>query len=161
MSAGQSQKTRKIEGHVSHLMPLCAKTKPQLAATRSSSTACCCNAGSLVTKRGRSSKVQVGARSSSAACAARSAAACSGASAPISAAVEVLAFDPGLQRLYVASESGVVAVFRLEDWQLRLLGRSDLAYRTSSPSIRSSHRVYFTLQNVDGRSVLRIMAPTP
>ncbi|EIL96215.1 hypothetical protein UU5_07788 [Rhodanobacter sp. 115] len=105
--------------------------------------------------------MQVGARSSSAACAARSAAACSGASAPISAAVEVLAFDPGLQRLYVASESGVVAVFRLEDWQLRLLGRSDLAYRTSSPSIRSSHRVYFTLQNVDGRSVLRIMAPTP
>lgn len=75
---------------------------------------------------------------------------------------DVLAFDAGLQRLYVASESGVVAVFQLEGRQLRLLGRSYLAYEAHSVAVDPlTHRVYFPLQNVGGRGVLRIMAPTP
>ena len=75
---------------------------------------------------------------------------------------DVLAFDAGLQRLYVASESGVVAAFQLEGRQLRLLGRSDLAYEAHSVAVDPlTHRVYFPLQNVGGRGVLRIMAPTP
>ncbi len=75
---------------------------------------------------------------------------------------DVLAFDAGLQRLYVASESGVVAVFQLEGRQLRLLGRGDLAYEAHSVAVDPlTHRVYFPLQNVGGRGVLRIMAPTP
>ncbi len=74
---------------------------------------------------------------------------------------DVLAFDPGLQRLYVASESGVVAVFHLQGRQLRLLGRSHLAYEAHSVAVDPrTHRVYFPLQNVGGRGVLRIMAPT-
>ena len=74
---------------------------------------------------------------------------------------DVLAFDPGLQRLYVASESGVVTVFHLQGRRLRLLGRGHLAYEAHSVAVDPrTHRVYFPLQNVDGRGVLRIMAPT-
>ncbi len=74
---------------------------------------------------------------------------------------DVLAFDPGLQRLYVASESGVVAVFQLKGKQLRLLGRNYLAYEAHSVAVDpQTHRVYFPLQNVAGHGALRIMAPT-
>ncbi len=74
---------------------------------------------------------------------------------------DVLAFDAGLQRLYVASESGVVAVFRLEGRELRLLGRGYLADEAHSVAVDPlTHRVYLPLQNVGGRGVLRIMAPT-
>lgn len=74
---------------------------------------------------------------------------------------DVLAFDPGLHRLYVASESGVVTVFELHGRRLRLLGRKFLAYEAHSVAVDpTTHRVYFPLQNVDGRGVLRVMAPT-
>ena len=74
---------------------------------------------------------------------------------------DVLAFDPGLRRLYVASESGVVAVFELEGRQIRLLGRNLLADEAHSVAVDpSTHLVYFPLQNVHGRGVLRVMSPT-
>ncbi len=74
----------------------------------------------------------------------------------------VLAFDPGLKRLYAASESGVVAVFQLAGRQLHLLGRGFLAYEAHSVAVDPlTHRVYFPLQDVGGRGVLRIMAPIP
>ena len=74
---------------------------------------------------------------------------------------DVLAFDPGLQRLYVASESGTVSVFQLQGRRLRLLGQSHLAYEAHSVAVDpTTHRVYFPLQNIDGRGVLRVMAPT-
>ena len=74
---------------------------------------------------------------------------------------DVLAFDQGLRRLYVASESGVVSVFELEGKRLQLLGRKFLAYEAHSVAVDPmTHRVYFPLQNVGGRGVLRVMAPT-
>ena len=74
---------------------------------------------------------------------------------------DVLAFDPGLRRLYVASESGVVAVFGLDHGRLRLLGRRFLAYEAHSVAVDPrTHRVYFPLQDVNGHGVLRVMAPT-
>lgn len=74
---------------------------------------------------------------------------------------DVLAFDSGLSRLYVASESGVVTVFELEGTRLRLLGRKYLAFEAHSVAVDPiTHRVYFPLQDVNGRGVLRIMAPT-
>lgn len=74
---------------------------------------------------------------------------------------DVLAFDPGLRRLYVASESGVVAVFELEGKDLELLGRKPLANEAHSVAVDpSTHLVYFPLQNIHGRGVLRVMAPT-
>lgn len=73
---------------------------------------------------------------------------------------DVLAFDPGLQRLYVASESGVVTVFALQDRRLHLVGRGFLAYEAHSVAVDPrTHLVYFPLQDVNGRAVLRIMAP--
>lgn len=73
---------------------------------------------------------------------------------------DVLAFDAGLQRLYVASESGVVAVFHLEGRKLRLLGRSFLASEAHSVAVDpKTHEVYFPLQDIGGSGVLRIMTP--
>ena len=74
---------------------------------------------------------------------------------------DVLAFDPGLRRLYVASESGVVAIFELDGKDLRLLGRKLLAHEAHSVAVDpATHLVYFPLQNIHGRGVLRVMAPT-
>ena len=74
---------------------------------------------------------------------------------------DVLAFDPGLQRLYVAAESGVVAVFELEGKSLRLLGRNFLAHEAHSVAVDpATHLVFFPLQNIHGRGVLRVMSPT-
>ncbi len=72
---------------------------------------------------------------------------------------DVLKFDSGLQRLYVAAESGVVSVFALCGRQLHLLGRAHLAYEAHSVAVDSQHRVYFPLQNIDGHPLLRIMRP--
>jgi DNA-binding beta-propeller fold protein YncE len=72
---------------------------------------------------------------------------------------DVLKFDRGLQRLYVAAESGVVSVFALRGRQLHLLGRAHLAYEAHSVAVDSQHRVYFPLQDIDGHPLLRIMRP--
>lgn len=74
---------------------------------------------------------------------------------------DVLAFDPGLQRLYVASESGVVAIFQLVEKKLHLISRRYLAHEAHTLAVDpSTHEIYFALQNVDGRGVLHVMAPT-
>lgn len=74
---------------------------------------------------------------------------------------DVLAFDAGLRRLYVSSESGVVAVFELEGKDLQLLGLKFLEREAHSVAVdQSTHLVYFPLQNVHGRGVLRVMSPT-
>lgn len=74
---------------------------------------------------------------------------------------DVLAFDPGLRRLYVSSESGVVAVFELEGKDLRLLGLKFLAHEAHSVAVDpTTHLVYFPLQNIHGHGVLRVMSPT-
>jgi DNA-binding beta-propeller fold protein YncE len=75
---------------------------------------------------------------------------------------DVLAFDAGLRRLYVASESGVVAVFHLQGNSLHLLGRGYLAYEAHSVAVDPvTPWVYFPLQDVGGIGVMRIMAPIP
>ena len=73
---------------------------------------------------------------------------------------DVLAFDAGLRRLYVASESGVVAIFQLQGNGLHLLGRSYLAYEAHSVAVDPrTHWVYFPLQDVGGIGVMRVMRP--
>jgi DNA-binding beta-propeller fold protein YncE len=72
---------------------------------------------------------------------------------------DVLAYDPGLRRLYVSSESGVVSVFQADD-KITKLGQAFLADNAHSVAVDpSTHLVYFPLRNVDGRSVLRVMTP--
>src|SRR3954453_14511220 len=72
---------------------------------------------------------------------------------------DVLAFDPGLQRLYVAAESGVVTVFQQRGPTLQRLGeyRPPAAHSVSVDP--ATHRVYLPLENVGGRPVLRILLP--
>jgi DNA-binding beta-propeller fold protein YncE len=74
---------------------------------------------------------------------------------------DVLAYDPGLHRLYVASESGVVTVFELRGSQLVKLGQAKLAAHVHSVAVdAATHRVFFPLQDVGGHPTLRIMRPT-
>jgi DNA-binding beta-propeller fold protein YncE len=74
---------------------------------------------------------------------------------------DVLCFDAKLKRLYVASESGVVAVFEEKDGKLVKLGQAFLAYEAHSVAVGRQDRVYFPLEDVNGRPVLRVMAPLP
>jgi DNA-binding beta-propeller fold protein YncE len=73
---------------------------------------------------------------------------------------DVLAYDPAKAWLYVASESGVVDVFRLETAGLTKLGEAHLADNAHVVAVDpATHVVYFPLRNVDGKAVLRVMAP--
>ena len=78
---------------------------------------------------------------------------------PLPADIDVLAFDPGLQRLYAASESGTVAVFALAaDRGVTELGRGFVGPNAHSVAVDpATHRVYFPLADVGGRPVLRVM----
>lgn len=80
---------------------------------------------------------------------------------PVADGPDVLAFDHGLQLLYVACESGSVSLFRCSNGQLKKLGDADVGANSHSVSVNSeTHRAYFPLKNVNGSPVLRIMAPT-
>lgn len=84
------------------------------------------------------------------------------ASYSVGSSPDVLAFDPGLSTLYVASESGVVSMFEVADGEVRKLGEGHVAARAHSIAVApESHRVYLPLENVDGRPVLRVMEPVP
>ena len=73
--------------------------------------------------------------------------------------VDVLAFDPGLGRLYAASETGTVAVFAVaRDRSVDEMGRGFVGPDAHSVAVDPlTHRVYFPLQNVAGHPVLRVM----
>src|SRR5262249_46555355 len=83
------------------------------------------------------------------------------ASLPLPAGVDVLAFDPDLRRLYAASENGTVAAFAVAAARsVSELGPGFLAPNAHSVAVDpKTHRVYFPLENVGGRPVLRVMAP--
>ena len=74
---------------------------------------------------------------------------------------DVLAFDTVLRRLYVSAESGVIAIFDERDRGLEKVGQSFFAPNAHSVAVdSSSHRVFFPLQNLGGKPVLRIAIPT-
>ncbi len=73
---------------------------------------------------------------------------------------DVLAFDPELGRLYVAAESGVVAVFAERNGALAQLGWYRAPGAHSVAVDLSTHRVYLPLAKVGGRPVLRVLTPT-
>lgn len=72
---------------------------------------------------------------------------------------DVLAFDPGLRRLYVASESGMVVVFAELERRLKVLGTYTAPQAHSVAVHPLTHEIYLPLANVGGRPVLRILAP--
>lgn len=74
---------------------------------------------------------------------------------------DVLAFDPGLQRLYVACESGAVAIFEERNGALTSLGEYRAPHAHTVAVDATTHRVYLPLQDVNGKPVLRTLAPAP
>jgi DNA-binding beta-propeller fold protein YncE len=72
---------------------------------------------------------------------------------------DVLAFDPGLKRLYVSSESGTVSVFQSLHRSLVLLGSFEMPHAHTVSVDPKTHLVYFPLENIDGHPLLRIMKP--
>jgi DNA-binding beta-propeller fold protein YncE len=81
---------------------------------------------------------------------------------PVGDSPDVLAYDSALRRLYVAAESGVVAVFAETAHGAQPLGSAFLATEAHTVAVdRRTHRVYFPLQrgNAGGPQLL-IMRPT-
>src|SRR5712691_50508 len=76
---------------------------------------------------------------------------------PIGSDPDVLAFDPALGRLYVAAESGVVAVFEERDRSLAQLGWYRAPKAHSVAVDPATHRVYLPLVDVSGHPVLRVL----
>jgi len=72
---------------------------------------------------------------------------------------DVLAFDPGLKRLYVSAESGAVTIFQYGGRKLTLLGSFNMPHAHTVAVDPETHLVYFPLQDINGHPVLRIMQP--
>src|SRR5277367_2307371 len=72
---------------------------------------------------------------------------------------DVLAYDPGLKRLYVSAESGAVTLFQSHGKSLTLLGSLQMLHAHTVSVDPQTHLVYFPLENIDGHPVLRIMRP--
>src|SRR5438034_6081170 len=79
---------------------------------------------------------------------------------PVGSDPDVLAFDPALGRLYVAAESGVVAVFEERDGSLVQLGWYRAPKAHSVAVDPATHRVYLPLADVSGRPALRVLVPS-
>jgi DNA-binding beta-propeller fold protein YncE len=79
---------------------------------------------------------------------------------PVGSNPDVLAFDPTRARLYVAAESGIVAVFEERDTALAQLGWYRAPWAHSVAVDPGTHQVYLPLANVGGHPVLRVLAPT-
>ncbi|HEX8957514.1 MAG TPA: YncE family protein [Burkholderiaceae bacterium] len=80
----------------------------------------------------------------------------------VGSAPDVIAFDESLGWLYVAGEAGVVSVFNRHDGTLTPLGEGQLGPNAHVVAVdASTHRAYFPLRNIAGKSVLRITAPSP
>src|SRR5215208_5780543 len=76
---------------------------------------------------------------------------------PVGDGPDVLAFDPGWRRLYVASDSGVVSVFDEGERGLTAVGQYEAPHAHSVAVDPATHRIYLPLENVDGKPVLRIL----
>lgn len=73
---------------------------------------------------------------------------------------DVLAFDEGLQRLYVACEGGAVDVFQVGNKGLSPIGKFSAANAHTVSVDSKTHRVYLALKSVNGRPELWILEPT-
>ena len=73
---------------------------------------------------------------------------------------DVLAFDASLGRLYVASESGTVSVFQTDRKALHKIAEGLAGPNAHAVAVDPvSHYIYLPLANLNGKPVMRIMAP--
>lgn len=74
---------------------------------------------------------------------------------------DVLAFDKNFGRLYVSAESGIVSIFDERGRSLEKVGEGFFAANAHTIAVdQRTHRVYFPLQNVGGKPILRIALPS-
>lgn len=78
---------------------------------------------------------------------------------PVGDDPDVLAYDAGLKLLYVSAESGAVTVFRESGRDVQPVGHCNMPHAHTVSVDPKTHLVYFPLENVDGKPVLRIMRP--
>jgi hypothetical protein len=80
---------------------------------------------------------------------------------PLPPDTDVLAFDPGLARLYTAAETGTVAVFAIaSDRSVTELGRGFVGPNAHSVAVDpKTHHVYFPLERGGPGPILREMRP--
>ena len=72
----------------------------------------------------------------------------------------VYALDPGLHRLYAASESGIVSVYDVTGRRFHRIAQAFVHLNAHVVAVDpATHRVYFPLQNAGGRPVMRVMEP--
>ena len=74
---------------------------------------------------------------------------------------DVLAWDAGWRRLYVAAESGALSAYWLDGSTLKPVGEVRAAHAHTVSVDPRTHRVYLPLENVSGHPVLRIYEPAP
>jgi DNA-binding beta-propeller fold protein YncE len=79
---------------------------------------------------------------------------------PVGDDPDVLAFDPGLGRLYVSAESGTVTVLQESNRDLKTLGQFHMPHAHTVSVDPQTHLVYFPLENLGGHPLLRIMQPS-
>lgn len=79
---------------------------------------------------------------------------------PVGKDPDVLAFDTGSKKLYVAAEFGNVTVFHEDGNTLVSEGTVSMPHAHTVSVDPGTHLVYFPLQDIDGHPVLRIMAPS-
>lgn len=80
---------------------------------------------------------------------------------PVGRDPDVLAFDPGVGRLYVAAESGNITIFHESNRTLVRDGGLELPHAHTVSVDPVTHLVYFPLQNIAGKPLLRIMEWAP
>jgi DNA-binding beta-propeller fold protein YncE len=82
---------------------------------------------------------------------------------PLAAGADVVQFDPGLRRVYVACSSGAIAVFQQDSPdRVRALGNVPVQRRVHSLAVDvETHRVYAPEQEHDGRPVARMIVFEP
>jgi YVTN family beta-propeller protein len=73
---------------------------------------------------------------------------------------DVLAFDSQTHLLYVAGEAGIVSMFKAESGSVKKIGDGRVGSNAHVVAVdEATHRAYFPLRNVQGQTMLRIMAP--
>jgi len=84
------------------------------------------------------------------------------ASSSLGLGADVLAMDFGLDRLYIAAESGIVTIFDTKEGTLHKIGQAIFAPNAHVVGVdQRSHRVYFPLRDIDGKPILRVAEPGP
>lgn len=74
---------------------------------------------------------------------------------------DVLGYDTALGYLYVAAESGIVSVFSTGGGRLEKLADAEVGPNSHVVAVDSeTHKSYFPLKDVGGRTILRIMRPS-